>query len=279
MSKEMTAVGFKDFFSKPDRKEGILANLPQSVNRDVFMNSVYALALDTTYQNADIKQIFKCVHEAARDGLVLDKREATIVSFRGKMTYIPMIGGVVKRILNSGQVSEISAQTVHENDEFDLYETEDGRKMFFRQCLRGDRGAVIGAFCRMKFINGGCHIEYMTVEEINKRRPASAGAGTPWGQWYGEMAKKTVIKKASKMCPMSSEIYAILEKSVLQENKPMQDITTTAKEPEALEVDNNTPLTEEAPRLSEESSLFEDIHTEQPRSKALMTILNKQEEK
>lgn len=121
-------------------------------------------------------------------------------------------------------------------------------------------------------------MEYMTIPEINTHRPAYAGSSSPWGTNYVEMALKTVIKKASRYCKMSSEMYDFLKAAALQKEEQIQDITPSAKKPKALEVDNNPPLVEEyTPPLQEEYPLFEDIHEEQPKTKAMMTILNQQD--
>lgn len=237
MSKELTATQFKGFFDMPERKKAILSNLPKTVSPDVFMSSIYALSMSEAHRMADRTVILQCVYKAARDGLVLDGREAAIVPFKGKMTYVPMIAGVVKRLINTGNIAEISTQMVYENDTFDLVETHKGTEMLFRRCLRGDRGAMIGAFARINFLDGGQRIEYMTLQEINKHRPAHAGASSPWGTNYVEMCLKTVLKKATKLCVLSAEQYKILERGALQEEEEIdiEDVTPQNKDVPQIE--------------------------------------------
>ena len=264
------------YFSARERRAKIIENLPSNVNPDVFMNSVITIFMDQRNLQWDKKEVLRCVHEAARDGLVLDKREAAIIPYKNKsgypvLTYVPMIGGIIKRLLNSGNIAEISVQTVHENDEFDLYETEDGRKMRFRQCLKGDRGTMYGTFCRIKFVNGGVNLEYMTVEEVIKYRPSHAKQDSPWYTHFKEMAKKTVLKRASKYCTMSAEDYRLLSQGLLEEKEEKspqyQDVTPSKEKPQEVYYEDMEEAVEYAPAPLQEAppvpvypsgSLFED---------------------
>jgi recombination protein RecT len=55
----------------------------------------------------------------------------------------------------------------------------------------------------------------MTVDEIEQVRAVSrAGASGPWGQWWGEMAKKTVLRRLSKRLPMSTDADELLRREV-----------------------------------------------------------------
>jgi recombination protein RecT len=68
------------------------------------------------------------------------------------------------------------------------------------------RGEVIGAYCIAE-IRGAIHpqVEFMTIEEIENVRDKSElwkkHKKGPWNDWFEEMAKKTVIKRAQKTWP------------------------------------------------------------------------------
>ena len=51
----------------------------------------------------------------------------------------------------------------------------------------------------------------MTFEEIEKVREASRAKDSgPWVSWWGEMARKTVIRRLSKRLPMSTDLEQTL---------------------------------------------------------------------
>lgn len=65
----------------------------------------------------------------------------------------------------------------------------------------GDRGAVIGGYCTVKTADGDYLTEEMSVAEINKIKESSKAKSGPWVSFYNEMARKTVVKRASKYWP------------------------------------------------------------------------------
>ena len=78
------------------------------------------------------------------------------------------------------------------------------------------RGDVIGAYCICE-IEGSKHpkVEFMSIEEIEKVRDKSEyykkKKKGPWVDWFEEMAKKTVVKRAQKTWPKGT---GRLEKAV-----------------------------------------------------------------
>jgi recombination protein RecT len=48
-------------------------------------------------------------------------------------------------------------------------------------------------------------LEVMSLEEIEKVRAVSRAGQRPWVTWWGEMARKTVMRRLSKRLPMSTD--------------------------------------------------------------------------
>ena len=63
-----------------------------------------------------------------------------------------------------------------------------------------DRGATVGVYCVAKTFDGDFLVDVMSVEEIVKIRKA-AKQDYVWSAWPDEMAKKAIIKRASKQWP------------------------------------------------------------------------------
>lgn len=115
--------------------------------------------------------------------------------------------GLIDLCWRTGEFLNIYAHSVHEKD---FFEYEYGLESTLKhKPSDGERGAVIGYYAVYKLKNGGFGFAYMTVQQIKDHRDkfskAADKAGNPWKENFDEMAKKTVLKKALKLAPMSIE--------------------------------------------------------------------------
>lgn len=108
----------------------------------------------------------------------------------------------------SGSIEWVQAELVHKNDDFTMRDL--GQPPMHERKPFGDRGEIIGAYCLAKTAKGDFLCTPMSVEEINEIRDntdaykaflARKIKSTPWESYWGEMAKKTTIKRASKTWP------------------------------------------------------------------------------
>lgn len=65
----------------------------------------------------------------------------------------------------------------------------------------GDRGAVVGGYCTVKTEQGDYLTEEMSLAEIKQVETSSKAKNGPWKNWWDEMARKTIVKRASKYWP------------------------------------------------------------------------------
>lgn len=65
----------------------------------------------------------------------------------------------------------------------------------------GDRGAVVGGYCTVKTAQGDYLTEEMSLTEIKQVEASSKAKNGPWKNWWDEMARKTIVKRASKYWP------------------------------------------------------------------------------
>jgi recombination protein RecT len=102
-------------------------------------------------------------------------------------------------------LKHVSVDVVCEKDDFKFWRDTEGDH--FRHEPAWERGKVKGAYCVARFANEEApQIERMSVEEIESVRARSrAKDDGPWVTDFNEMAKKTVIKRASKRWPLSPE--------------------------------------------------------------------------
>ena len=191
------------------------AALPPQIQPEKFVRTtVTAIQMQPELLNADRRSLLGACMKAAQDGLLPDGREAALVIFRSKggaqVQYMPMIGGILKKLRNSGELASISAHVVHEHDQFD-YILGDEERIEHKPCLFGERGQPIAVYAVAKTKDGAVYREVMSVEEVEKVRSVSrAGNSGPWVTWWGEMAKKTVIRRLCKRLPSSADLDQVM---------------------------------------------------------------------
>lgn len=182
------------------------AALPAHITADKFERVVLtAVALNSELLAADRKSLFLACNKAAQDGLLPDGREGAIVVFGGKAAWLPMVGGIIKKMRQSGELSTLSANVVYENDQFS-YVLGDDERIDHRPLLVGDRGKAILAYAIAKLKDGGVQREVMTLADIERARKTSRAPNSlMWKDFWGEGARKTVIKRLAKYLPLSAE--------------------------------------------------------------------------
>jgi recombination protein RecT len=188
--------------------------------------------------NADRRSLFGSFVRLAQDGLLPDGREAAIVMFGNKAQAMPMIAGILKKIRQSGEVAKVSAQVVYANDQFVVKYGFDEDVEHIPPALNEPRGEPIGAYATAVLKDGSQLLEVMSLEDIEKVRKVSRAANNgPWVSWFGEMARKTVMRRLAKRLPMSTD----LEEDVFSRDPTMQT------SPQAVETIEAEPVRPQAP--------------------------------
>lgn len=182
--------------------------LPKHITVEKFTRvAMTAIQNNPDLQNADRRSLFGAIVRLAQDGLLPDGREGAIVLFGNKAQAMPMIAGILKKLRQSGEIAKVSAQVVHENDEFVWTLGFDEDVTHNPPPLDKPRGKAIGAYATAVLKDGSRLLEVMSLEEIEKVRAVSRAKGNgPWVQWWGEMARKTVMRRLSKRLPMSTDV-------------------------------------------------------------------------
>ncbi len=70
----------------------------------------------------------------------------------------------------------------------------------------GDRGAVVGGYCTVKTADGDYLTEEMSLAEIKATEATSKAKNGPWKNFWEEMARKTIVKRASKYWPRAERL-------------------------------------------------------------------------
>lgn len=211
--------------------------LPAHIPPAKFMRTVVgAVQNNPDILKCDRASLFGACQKAAQDGLVIDGREAALVKFGSAAQYMPMVAGLLKKLRNSGQVSTITAQTVHANDSFKYNPAMDDVPNHSPDWF-GDRGPMIGVYAVARMKDGGVVVEVMNLEQIDKIRGVSKSGsdknGKPsgiWKKWPEEMAKKSVLRRIAKFLPSSADVDLMFDHD--NENYDLADDAPPAPEQE-----------------------------------------------
>lgn len=132
---------------------------------------------------------------------------------RMECQFMPGYRGLVTLARRGGEITSLNAELVYENDEFELSLGVD-QKLTHKPKLEGDRGAIKLVYAVAKFKDGGYHFDWMTMDAVQKIRERNdkkntrngEARETPWDTDEAEMIKKTMIRRITKMLPMSVEL-------------------------------------------------------------------------
>ncbi|MFN8770500.1 MAG: recombinase RecT [Neisseriaceae bacterium] len=204
-----------------ERKAEFQAVLPSNCTFERFARTVKTGVIQNPeLLTADRTSLFMSCFRAAQDGLLPDGRDAALViyntkqkdgSYKKMVQYMPMIGGVLKKVRNSGELASISAHVVYDKDEFD-YCLGDDEHITHKPAV-GDRGNPICAYAIVKTKDNAIYREVMSVNEIEKIRSLSRSKdGQAWKDHWAEMAKKTVLRRISKRLPMSTDLEQVINR-------------------------------------------------------------------
>ena len=214
--------------------------LPEHVTLDKFKRIVLtAVNRNPDLMEADRRSLFAACLDAATDGLPPDGRDAALVVFNTKdkktqtwvkkVQYMPMISGIYKKVRNAGEISTLSSHVVYTSDDFKYWIDEEGPHLKHEPLLVGERGQVLLVYAVCKLKDGSVEIETMTTAEVEEVRQVSRAKDSgPWASWWGEMARKSVVRRLSKRLPMSSDQERLMRRDdsmydLEQEQRPAVD--------------------------------------------------------
>jgi len=172
--------------------------------------------------NCNRDSFLMAVYDCAKTGLMPDgvSGECALVPFKGKVQMIPMYQGLVKLVRNTGQINKIEAHLVHEKDAFDFSRGADKEDNWLQhKAAKGDRGKVTHVYAMAWWVDGTpTSFEVLSVDDIEAARQRSARPDGPaWKNDWGQMAKKTAMKRVVKHLP--KQVAPIAQNLVNLEDK------------------------------------------------------------
>ena len=207
-----TANDIRDLILSDSAKSQFAAALPKHLKPDRFIRiAITAITRTPKLMECTKESLLSCLLDLSQLGLEPDSRKAHLIPYGNKCTLIIDYKGLVDLARRSGEISDIHADVVCENDSFEYSFGTDG-KLIHKPAI-ADRGKPVAAYSFVKLKDGSSSYEVMNEEEIKAiwKRSKAASSG-PWVTDWNEMAKKTVFRRHSKWLPVSSEFLSAVEK-------------------------------------------------------------------
>ena len=208
-------------------KEQCAAALPKHLTADRFARvALTALTRNPKLQDCTRESLLRCLMDCSALGIEPDGRRAHLIPYKDQCTLIIDYKGLIELVRRSGDVAAIRAETVCENDGFDW---ENGN-ITHRIDWRKSRGEVQAVYAEARLASGETQTAVMTLDEVNGIRDRSqgysyavkGGKSHPWITDWGEMAKKTALRRLIKLLPLSVEIADAVERD---DDRVERDVT------------------------------------------------------
>lgn len=227
------------------------AVLPSTIDPDKFINVVLVAVQKTPdLLRCNRQSLYNACRTCAQDGLIPDGKEAALVKFGETVQYMPMVYGILKKVRNSGELKNITAQVVYEKDQFDFWVDDNGEHVIHKPLMSGDRGKPTHTYAVAKTKEEGTYVEVLTEDQIQDVKKASKAKAGPWsGPFADEMRRKSAIRRLSKRLPMSTDIEQVVSRD---DELYSFDNGDQAKDSTPEQEDNQKPLpTKKKSRLEE----------------------------
>lgn len=197
-----------------------------------------AINLNPDLLNCDRRSLMNAAMKAASDGLVPDNHDGALVPFDGKVTWMPMVAGIRKKVRRAGEVTAWDVTAVFAKDHFDfelgddpfikhkpwnpgpLEKGEEESEQAYTARLRRhvDHGPMTHVYS-VATIKGGdksrdvmSRAEVELVRDMYARKNRKGEFSPAWRKSFPEMAKKTVARRHAKQLPMSTDILGLLSR-------------------------------------------------------------------
>jgi recombination protein RecT len=179
-------------------------------------------------QRCPPSSIQTAVISVATAGLSLDPnlKLAYLVPRDGQCTLDISYMGLARLAELSGAIRYVRAAVVREGEKFIWHGMDERPEHIIDDPFSSEEKPIKGVYCYVRLTDGGYLSGFMTKAEIDKVRQTSKAPNSPaWVKWYGEMAKKAIIKRESKLWPQAAREKVAGALGVLEEVEGLKDIT------------------------------------------------------
>jgi recombination protein RecT len=211
------------------------------VTPDRMVRSLFTAAQKTPeLLDCSMPSLYKAVLLAAQAGLMPDgvTQQAHLIPRRngkkgGILEANLQIGyrGYLTLCRRSGDVDAIDAYLVRKGDKLSIKDGEIAHEDWtnadgYPSSLddNGKERPIVGVWAKAKFKSGNESREWMSIAEVEALRKRSGAQGQAWDTDYGEMVKKTILRRICKRLPQSEDAARLLELDAQADAGKEQDL-------------------------------------------------------
>lgn len=259
VARQSNKAQLQDLLESVDTKAALERVLPKYLT----VERLIGLTMLATTSSPQLRQcspgsVIQALMQAAQLGLEPGGPlgHAYLVPYGNVCQMIPGYRGLFFLAVDSGAIKKGVARLVYEGDHFEWTQGVE-ETITHRPRLGGDRSdaKIIGAYAVVWHPDGSTQFEVMSREEIDRVRASSkASKNGPWVDWYGEMAKKTVVKRLLKQVAISTKAQRLADAIELDnrfESGEISGVIPGLDTPESLNASTATRTQQRAEELLE----------------------------
>lgn len=247
--------------------------LPKNFNIDRFVQNSVALlngneTLTKFAQQYGTAQIKAGLLRGAYQGLDAMNQEMYLVPYGSTLNYMPSYKGMQKmaKQYSTRPIRDLYAKLVRAGDSFEEV-IEHGVPSINFKAKPFNNAEIVGVFAVVLFEDGGLLYETMSKEDVEDCRKSSKAKNSPaWTTYWGEMAKKTVIRRLCKNLTIDMDADA---KELFEAGT---EIETNVVEVSKREIEENANtvefIPEDEPEVIEEPPVVKQKPEPKPKRKA-----------
>lgn len=185
-----------------------VAALPKDFNKPRFLQNCMTVLQDgqADFSKCDANSVVRTLLKGAFLGLDFFNGECYAIAYGGTVQFQTDYKGEIKlcKRYSRNPIKDIYAKVVREGDEF-VETIENGNQTVCFNPKPFNDGPIIGAFAVCLYKDGSMIYDTMSVAEIEHTRKtfSKQANGKAWTSSYGEMCKKTVLRRLCKLIDLN----------------------------------------------------------------------------
>lgn len=217
-----------------------VAALPKDFNKQRFLQNCMTVLQDgqADFSKCEPATVVRTLLKGAFLGLDFFNNECYAIAYGSTCQFQTDYKGEIKlaKRYSSNPILDVYAKVVREGDLFEEV-IENGRQTVNFKPVPFNDGEIIGAFAVCLYKDGGMIYDTMSRAEIEHTRKtfSKQANGKAWTNSYGEMCKKTVLRRLCKMIDLNFDtaeaMQAFEDGSDFDVKHPKQDEPTKGVDP------------------------------------------------
>jgi recombination protein RecT len=187
-------------------KVNIVGRLTNGMDADRFILGVQtAIQKNPALLQCDPKSVLLAAYDAAELGINLSPSLSLgyLIPYGQQCNFQVSYRGLIQKSYETKAVRSFFAEVVYEHDRFERQYAP--KRNLFHAPAEGDRGEIIGAYAFIEFVDRTVDWEFMTTEQIERRRKHSKQPDSlMWTKFKEEGYRKTPIRNLWKRIPLSN---------------------------------------------------------------------------